>query len=193
MFIINAAKHLKLILIHKWWVFYYCCKVGILFRGFVHDLSKFSPTEFIESVRYYDGTKSPIDVCKERNGYSKAWLHHKGRNTHHYEYWQDEFDKGTVHIRMPFKDTLEMFCDYLGAGRAYMKKDFSYSKEYEWWTKKRELATSMDSETKKFMEIALWFCANANHLPTYLWLKELYYNINSIIDYSADGVSANVL
>ena len=70
----NLFGHLKTILIHKWWVFYYCCQVGLIWRGLTHDLSKFSSTEFWESVKYYDGGKgSPINKCKQINSYSKAW------------------------------------------------------------------------------------------------------------------------
>lgn len=130
--------HLNTILKHKWWVFYYCWKAGIPWRGLVHDLSKFHPVEFLESVKYYTGTSSPIDTCKEENGYSDAWMHHKGRNKHHYEYWQDYFDYGGVAIEMPYEYTIEMLCDYLGAGRAYHGKNFSMEKELEWWKKKKE-------------------------------------------------------
>ena len=79
-------------------------------RGLTHDLSKFSPTEFFESVKYYNGSRSPIELCKEKNSYSKAWLHHKGRNDHHYEYWQGDFDSGINHIKMPYKSFCEMIC-----------------------------------------------------------------------------------
>ena len=147
----NTFRHLGKILKHKYWVFYYCCKAGIPWRGFMHDWSKFSPTEFWESVKYYQGNRSPIDACKEDKGYSKAWLHHKGRNRHHYEYWQDNFDNGGQPLQMPYKDAVEMLCDYLGAGRAYMGKDFSYKKEYEWWCKKCEKSLAMHSQTKAFI------------------------------------------
>ena len=62
--------HLKTITIHRWFVFCYCCKYGMPFRGMMHDISKYSFTEFWESVKYYDGHKSPITVCKEKKGYS---------------------------------------------------------------------------------------------------------------------------
>lgn len=84
----NIKNHLKTVLTHKKYVMKYCFKAGLYWQGIVHDLSKFSPTEFWESVKYYQGTRSPIDACKEENGMSLAWLHHKGRNKHHYEYWQ---------------------------------------------------------------------------------------------------------
>lgn len=90
----NVFRHFKKICVHKYWVFYYCCKVGISIQGLLHDMSKFSPTEFWESVKYYQGNISPIDACKKENGWSSAWMHHKGKNKHHYEYWQDDFDNG---------------------------------------------------------------------------------------------------
>ena len=77
-YIVNAFKHFAKVCVHKHCVFYYCCKVGIPLQGLTHDLSKFSPTEFFESVKYYQGTSSPIDACKEENGWSAAWMHHKG-------------------------------------------------------------------------------------------------------------------
>ena len=130
--IINAFKHLKKILIYKYWVGLYCFKCGLYWRGLVHDLSKFSPTEFFESIKYYQGNSSPINAAKKDKGYSKAWQHHKGRNKHHYEYWTDNYDSGTTCIKMPFIYAVEMLCDYLGAAHAYWGKSFSYTAEYDW-------------------------------------------------------------
>lgn len=151
----NTFSHFAKICTHKWWVFYYCCKAGIPWRGFKHDFSKFSPTEFWESVRYYQGTRSPIDACKEDKGVSRAWLHHKGRNSHHYEYHQDNFDKGGTPLKMPYKDAVEMLCDYLGAGRAYMGEKFSFEAEYAWWEKKIEKPIAMHPHTKRFISKVL--------------------------------------
>lgn len=129
----KAMKHLKTVCKHKAYVAKYCFKAGLYWQGIIHDLSKFSPIEFWESVKYYQGNRSPIDACKEENGYSDAWLHHKGRNKHHYEFWQDNFDRGTTHLIMPFKYAHEMICDYLGAGNAYMGNAFTLQGELEWW------------------------------------------------------------
>lgn len=160
----RIIKHLSLVLKHKWYVFQYCFIAGIPVRGIKHDLSKFSPTEFLESVKYYQGNRSPIDKCKEVNGYSKAWLHHKGKNTHHYEYWQDNFDNGGMALQMPFEDALELICDYLAAGKAYMKKEFTYKGEYEWWKKKCEKPLAMHPQTKHFIELMLHSFAERGNL-----------------------------
>ena len=143
--------HLKTVTKHKYWVWYYMHKCGKGWRGLWHDMSKFSPTEFWESVKYYSGTRSPIDACKEDKGISMAWMHHKGRNPHHYEYWQDNFDHGGEPKEMPWKYKVEMICDYLAAGRAYMGKNFSYHAEYEWWLKKLESPRRQHEKDKEFV------------------------------------------
>ena len=145
--------HLTTVTKHKYWVWHYMNKLGFKWgwRGLWHDMSKFSPTEFWESVKYYSGTRSPIDACKEENGVSMAWMHHKGRNPHHYEYWMDNFDKGGEPKEMPWRYKVEMICDYLAAGRAYMGKNFSYKAEYEWWKKKLESPRRQHKNDKAFV------------------------------------------
>lgn len=170
----NVVGHLKTVLTHKKWVFYYCCQFGIPFRGLVHDLSKFSPTEFLESVKYYSGKRSPIDICKEKNGYSAAWMHHKSHNKHHYEYWQDNFDKGGVPVQMPFKNALELVCDYLGAGKAYMKDDFSFVGEYKWWENKNKNPIAMHRQTWLFVDMMLAALRDGEAIMDIKYAKLIY-------------------
>ena len=135
--IVNALKHIKLVFKHKWIVFKLCCKIGIPWRGFMHDWSKFSPTEFIESIKYYDGHKSPITLCKADKGYSEAWLHHKGRNKHHPEYWVDlTLPEKTV--IMPYKYAAEMVCDKMAAGIVYKGRDWTLDTQLEYYKKERQ-------------------------------------------------------
>ena len=152
----NCLKHFIKICKHKYWVGYYCFKAGIPWRGIKHDMSKFSPIEFWESVKYYSGTSSPIDACKKDKGWSKAWQHHKGRNDHHYEYFVDNLDNGGTAIQMPFINVAELIADYLGAGRAYMGENFSYQAEYEWWFNKKKKPLLMHPQTKKFIDLVLY-------------------------------------
>lgn len=126
--------HLKTVLTHKYWVFYYASRLGIVWQGLVHDLSKFSPVEFFEGVKYWTGKRSPILVAKEQAGISYAWLHHRGRNKHHYEYWIEKLDTGGVPHKIPFKYVVEIVCDWLGACRSYEKNnDGIFQKESDWW------------------------------------------------------------
>lgn len=148
----NTLAHFKKICVHKFWVAYYCFKAGLYWQGITHDISKFSWVEFWESVKYYQGTKSPIDACKEDKGYSLAWQHHKGRNPHHYEHWTDNYDSGTTCIEMPYNYAAEMICDYLGAARAYLGHKFTYQNEWEWWQNKSKIA-KMHPNTAEFVTI----------------------------------------
>lgn len=152
-YIKNIWPHLRKIQTHRKWVRHYCNGIGLHWQGLVHDLSKYSPTEFWESVKYYQGTSSPIDASKAENGYSMAWFHHRGRNLHHHVMWIDNFDEtGGTPILMPYKYFAEMICDYLAAGRAYMGKNFTFASENEWWKKKRARGLAMPEKQMKMID-----------------------------------------
>ena len=135
----NFFGHLKNVIVHKYWVYVFGRKFGVgRWQLIMHDMSKFSPTELFESIKYYKGTSSPIPECKKDKGYSMAWQHHKGRNKHHYEYWTDNYDSGTTCIPMPMKYILEMLADWCAAGRTYQGKDWTFEKQRSWWDDKKE-------------------------------------------------------
>ena len=170
----NIFLHFKKICIHKYWVGYYCFKTGIPVRGLLHDLSKFSPTEFWEGVKYYQGDSSPIDACKADKGYSKAWLHHRGRNLHHWVSWIDNFQEtGGEPLCMPYEYTIEMFCDFLGAGRAYGGKNFSLAQEYEWW-KKNSPTMILHPVVRKTLDLLFFHCLHHNKVPNKYYCKVAY-------------------
>jgi len=109
-------------------VILHCKKAGILCQGLLHDLSKYTPTEFLAGARYYtDGTKSPNETEREIFGYSPAWLHHKGRNRHHFEYWNDyNKEAGRVMpVVMPKKWVKELLCDRVAASKIYQGKNYT--------------------------------------------------------------------
>jgi len=120
-------QHLHTILHHRHAVIRHCYKAGIGWQGLCHDLSKFSPTEFIPGAKYWQGTRSPNEKERELFGYSAAWLHHKGRNKHHFEYWRD-VDPVThryAPVKMPIKYLAEMFCDRVAASKTYQGKNYT--------------------------------------------------------------------
>ena len=146
--------HWKTVRLHRKWVRRYCRWAGIPWRGLKHDLSKYSPTEFLESARYWTGTGSPINEAKNDVGISRAWLHHRGRNPHHWAYWADNFSEGFTIHPMPMNDFVEMVCDFLGAGRAYSGDVFTYSSEHAWWLRERETGSSaMHPYNKQMLDI----------------------------------------
>lgn len=130
--------HLKTILNHKKVVLKECAACGILWQGIIHDLSKFSIVEFASSARYFSGTRSPIEAEKEAIGYSTAWLHHKGHNKHHWEYWTDFDSEGNiVAYDIPDRYVIEMVCDWIGAGKVYSKDKWTQHTPLEYYNKVR--------------------------------------------------------
>ena len=120
----RAIEHFKTITHHRHLVRQYCFRLGLYYQGLTHDLSKYSPSEFWRGVKYYQGYRSPNDAERRENGVSLAWLHHKGRNRHHFEYWIDYCigDDGKVYMggcKMPLKYVAEMFCDRIAACKVY--------------------------------------------------------------------------
>lgn len=121
--------HLRTINHHKMLVTTMCFQVGLYRQGVLHDLSKYHPVEFIPGVKYYQGTRSPITREKEVHGCSKGWLHHKGRNPHHFEYWIDYTlgKDGLVltGMKMSKKYVAEMVIDRICASKNYQKENYS--------------------------------------------------------------------
>ena len=123
----KAWRHFKTITYHRRLVRQGCFKVGLYWQGLVHDLSKYTPTEFIPGMKFYQGTRSPNEEERRIYGYSKPWLHHKGRNKHHFEYWTDynPQTKKVEPVKMPWNYVVEMFCDRLAASKIYQGKDYN--------------------------------------------------------------------
>ena len=129
----NLFGHIGTVTKHKNRVLINCIRCGIPLQGLVHDLSKFSPEEFFESVRFYQGNRSPIGVCRRTTGRSLAWLHHKGRNKHHIEYWTDP--DCAVQPLMPYRYAVECICDKLAATRTYAGKSYTPDMPLLHWEK----------------------------------------------------------
>ncbi len=122
----HPFRHFATITRHRHCVIAHCFRAGIGFQGLFHDLSKYSPIEFLTGARYYQGTRSPNEKERELYGYSAAWLHHKGRNRHHFEYWNDlnPATKRYEPVPMPLRFVKEMFCDRVAASKIYQGKNY---------------------------------------------------------------------
>ena len=127
-YLANARGHFRTVNEHRHLVRKYCFRAGLYRQGLLHDLSKYSPTEFIAGVKYYQGNRSPNDIQRKTEGLSAAWLHHKGRNKHHYEFWTDYLVGAvpgtTGPVPMPKKYIAEMFCDRTAACHIYGGENF---------------------------------------------------------------------
>lgn len=145
----KALQHLKTINHHKWLVCQGCFKVGLYKQGLLHDLSKYSPTEFLVGCKFYQGTRSPNNAEREVKGYSAAWLHHKGQqqaslmNTG----WIIVLTlmEGIIGMKMPVRYVVEMFIDRVAASKNYMKEKYTNQAPLEYYEKGAAKAWQDDS------------------------------------------------
>lgn len=148
-------RHFITITKHRILVCKGCFKIGLYYQGLTHDLSKYSPDEFLVGVKYYQGTRSPNNAEREAVGYSSAWLHHKGRNKHHYEYWIDYNTRGElpgedilIPVEMPDRYLAEMVMDRIAASKVYKGKEYKDSDSLEYFLGGIE-TVPMHPETKR--------------------------------------------
>jgi len=149
------VKHFLIIVKHKYYVGVECFKRGLYWQGIMHDMSKFSPSEFFVSARYYQGTCSPITKEKEECGHSLVWLHHKGRNKHHCLYWTDRVDGKEVAIPIPEKYIQEMVCDYIGAGKAYSNGNWTPDEPWNYYQNVTKDTMFLHPKTREHFETLL--------------------------------------
>ena len=149
----HFIKHFNTITRHRHKVIEHCFKAGIFFQGLGHDLSKYHPVEFLEGARFYLGTRSPAEAAREEIGYSRAWLHHKGRNKHHFEFWTDynPKTKRMEPVKMPLRYVKEMFCDRVAAGKIYLGKNYTRENPIEYF-RRGNAKNVMHTETAKLLE-----------------------------------------
>ena len=196
----NIFKHLKTICKHKYYVAKYCFKFGLYWQGIVHDLSKFSPTEFLTSIKYYQGNRSPINAEKEDKGYSDAWMHHYHRNKHHWMYWVDFDDyQNLVPLKIPYKYVIESIADWISAGIVYEGDKFTWSEPYEFYKDKIRIdnktsETIFHKHTRQLYDKILLDLKNLGidyviHNIRNGWYKDLYENNTQLLFSLSDGIS----
>ena len=167
--------HFKTITRHKILVAKGCFKLGLYYQGIMHDMSKYSPTEFLAGAKYYQGTASPNNAERMDKGISTAWLHHKGRNRHHFEYWIDySIDKehpGLVGMKIPKKYMAEMFVDRVSAGKIYNGDKFDQKSPLEYFEHGIG-ATIMCDASKNYLLKLLKMYARKGEEYTFAYLKK---------------------
>lgn len=164
--------HLTTVIRHRHKVMLHCFRAGIIKRGLLHDLSKFSPTEFIPGVIYFQGTRSPNEKEREMTGSSKAWMHHKGRNRHHFEYWTD-YDPVTRQVepvRMPDVFIYEMFCDRVAASKIYNGEAYTDSMPLEYFMRAKN-RRKIDKYTSDKLEFLLRLLAERGEDAAFRYIR----------------------
>ncbi len=178
----KAWEHLKTITRHRHLVRKHCFAVGLYKQGLCHDLSKYSPTEFLMGIHYYQGWRSPNVAEREEKGYSEAWLHHKGRNRHHFEYWLDFVGEGGASVdgtkpkarmvptRMPVVYIVEMFMDRLAASKVYKGDEYTDASAWEYYNR-GDITDFLHPRTRKILEGLLKMNATRGEAYTFEFIR----------------------
>jgi len=173
----NAWKHFKTITTHKILVMRYCFKIGLYKQGLLHDLSKYSWTEFRMGCRHYQGTRSPNNAEREASGISTSWLHHKGRNKHHYEYWVDygiQCDTVITGMEMPRKYVAEMIIDRICACKVYANGTYSDQAAVKYYENGKDRLWFIHKKTKAQMEFLLRMLAEKGEDYTLHYIRYVF-------------------
>lgn len=170
----KGLAHFRTINHHKTLVMKHCFKVGLYKQGLLHDLSKYSLTEFLVGARYFQGTRSPNNAEREDKGYSSAWLHHKGRNKHHLEYWIDYGPDGEgspmVGMKMPVCYVVEMFCDRVAASKTYNPTTYRDDFPLQYFEKSVKHYL-IHPDTEKLLRSLLTMLAEKGEEETFSYIK----------------------
>ncbi len=172
---LHPIKHFLTITKHRHKVMHYCFKCGLYRQGLLHDLSKYGFTEFWRGAKYYAGIHSPQVNERKAKGYSTSWLHHKGRNKHHLEYWQDvDIEKNMyVAVDVPNKYIAESMCDRIAASKVYKKKDFTPQSVLDYFNHE-SVSLPMTENTKNKMIMLLNYYVKNGEKALFKYIKKSF-------------------
>lgn len=171
----NVLLHFMTITEHKWIVLKNCFRVGLYRQGIFHDMSKYSIEEFFTGVRYFQGNRSPNAAEREVLGFSKAWLHHKGRNKHHFEYWIDfslNIKEGLVGHKMPLRYVAEMIMDRIAASKVYKGTSYCDGSPLEYY-ERTESYIVIHPDTRVLLETLLHMLKEEGEEKTFAYIRIL--------------------
>ena len=184
-------QHFKTITRHKLLVMRYCFRIGLYKQGLLHDLSKYEPVEFLVGCKYYQGDRSPNNAEREATGISRSWLHHKGRNKHHFEYWVD-YVPGDEHVingvPMPRKYVAEMVMDRISASRNYMGDKYDHTQPLSYFLKSKERLWFIHPDTKRDLEALLRILNDHGEEVLLSYIKNV-----SIVEYDIKSAGFSVI
>ncbi len=171
-------EHFQTITYHRRLVRQGCFCVGLYWQGLTHDLSKYSPTEFLIGIKYFQGNRSPNNAEREKRGYSSSWLHHKGRNKHHFEHWIDYSMPGSeepllIGMRMPLRYVVEMFMDRVAACKVYQGEDYTDAAPWQYHQKSKRVQEAMHPESLALLDHLLQMLAEEGEEKTFAYTKRL--------------------
>ena len=170
----HPIRHFMTVTRHRYRVFTHCRRAGIGWQGLFHDLSKYTPAEFFAGAKYYIGTRSPNEGEREDKGYSLAWMHHKGRNRHHFEYWVDIDPKTKCYapVKMPLRFVIEMFCDRVAASKIYLGDKYTDAHPLDYFMRGKDRRV-IHPETSDLLESLLRMLTEKGEKETFRYIKAL--------------------
>ena len=92
---------------------------------------------------------------REDKGVSPSWLHHQGRNKHHFEYWVDYAPNADTVIAgapMPRRYVAEMVMDRISACRNYSGDTYTDAAPLEYFLKNKDRIWFIHKTTKRELE-----------------------------------------
>ena len=173
----KACKHLKTVHAHRREVRKNCFRMGLYRQGLMHDLSKYSWAEFRIGAKYFMDDQSPHNGERAEYGFSSAWLHHKGRNKHHFEYWIDygiNCDTIIKGVPIPRKYVAEMVADRISASRVYLGDGYNDCAPYEYWKKGRDRLWFVDDSVKNQLDQLLRMLAEKGEDVTVSYIRHTF-------------------
>ena len=172
---LHILAHWKTVRRHRKLVREGCFRLGLYWQGLTHDLSKYSPVEFCAGVKYFFGDRSPNDGQRRKYGYSASWLHHKGRNKHHFEYWTDYGmnGEGIIGVEMPLKYVAEMFCDRVAASKVYRGEKYTDADPYDFFQRGKAKRLLIHPKTSDLIESMLLKLRDEGEDAAFDYIREL--------------------
>lgn len=170
----NFLGHLHTINHHRRLVRQGCFRMGLYWQGLTHDLSKYARVEFSTGVRYYQGTRSPNTAEREEKGWSEAWMHHKGRNKHHFEYWTDinPATRQYEPVEMPRRYLAEMVMDRIAACKTYQGAAYTDASPLVYLDRARE-SSCVNPATFRQLHFLLTMLAEKGEDETFRFIREV--------------------
>jgi Family of unknown function (DUF5662) len=138
------------VLLHKWYVFIEACKLGIPWRGLVHDFSKFSIEEWlprVNALRLRDDTNQDSVFENVNDELVLSWFRHYHKNPHHWQWWVSQLDNGECKV-LPMTDVYrrEMLADWRAVAKMPNRQDI-----VPWYLKNKNNII-LHSETREWLE-----------------------------------------
>lgn len=169
----HPFRHFRTITKHRHLVMRHCFRVGLIRQGLAHDLSKYSAQEFWQGARYWCGVRSPNAVAREQEGYSTAWMHHKGRNKHHYEYWTDlNSETGQYEaVPMPRRYMVESVMDRIAACKTYHGNAYTCADPITYLLQAKETPL-LHEQTRQELEYLLRYLEQHGEQETFRMIRK---------------------